>query len=96
MGTFSYEKKKKLSFGNRIGYIFALTDVQTTGSTLYTPFKKITGYMIETASSTTAAGATTINVASNTESAGPSTQAYLTFASGAADADGTITVVGLL
>ena len=49
MGTFSYNKPKVLSVGNRRGYIWKLTDVQTNSSSvLQTPFKKITGYMIET------------------------------------------------
>lgn len=96
MGTFSSTKLRKLSLGNRIGYLYSLTDVQTTGSVLYTPFKKITGYLIETASSATAAGTSTINVASTADAQGNGITSSITFASGAADADGRILVVGLL
>ena len=92
MGTFSYEKTRKLSFGNRSAYQWKLTNVQTTGSILYTPFKKITGYLIETTSPATAA----ITVASNTPtSGGTGSCAYLTFAVDS-EAQGDIIVVGLL
>ena len=48
MATFSYSANpKKLSFGNRIAYVYDLANVQTTGSKLYTPFKKITTYNID-------------------------------------------------
>ena len=82
---------RKLSFGNRIAYVYHLTNVQTTGSTLYTPFKKITGYMIETISPNTSA----ITVAANSESTGRFGQASLQFAVDA-ESQGDIIVVGLL
>ena len=82
--------------GNRIAYVYTLTDVQTTGSTIHTPFKKITGYLVETASSITGAGATTIAVASTTLGDGNGTCAKVNLKSGATDADGKITVMGLL
>lgn len=91
MGTFSYTKKTKLSFGNRAGYIYSLTNVQTSGSKLYTPFKKVTGYMIETTSPNTSC----INVAVNQPSLGHGLGSYLQFAAGA-ESQGEITVVGLL
>ena len=92
MGTFSYEKKKILSFGNRRAYQWKLTNVQATGSILYTPFKKITGYLIETTDPLTSA----ITVATNTESAGGNCKcASLTFAANA-ESQGDIIVVGLL
>lgn len=91
MGTFSYSKIRKLSMGNRAAYQYTLTNVQTTGSKLYTPFKKITGYLIETTSPNTCA----ITVTANTEAQGHGTQAYLTFAADA-ESQGKIIVVGLL
>lgn len=91
MATFSYTKKRKLSMGNRIAYQYGLTNVQTTGSKLYTPFKKITGYLIETTDPATS----DITVASNTDRTGSGTTAYLTFAADA-ESDGDIIVVGLL
>ena len=79
--------------GNRVAYQYSLTDVAATGSKLYTPFKKITGYMIEE----NATGTSFINVASNTESNGTTNpEAFLTFASTAGTEDGEILVVGLL
>ena len=66
MGTFSYTMNKPLSLGNRRGYIFDLTNVQTTGSVLHTPFKKVTGYLIETSSP----GTSQITVSSNDDATG--------------------------
>ena len=77
--------------GNRSAYQYSLANVQTTGSKLYTPFKKITGYLIETTSPNTAA----ITVASNVESQGHGFTSYLQFAVDA-EAQGDIIVVGLL
>lgn len=93
MGTYSSTLKRKFSFGNRVAYQYHLTNVQTTGSILYTPFKKITGYIPETTSPNTAA----ITVASNVESRGGNGNscAYLSFAVNA-EAQGDIIVVGLL
>lgn len=93
MATFAVTKKRKLSFGNRIAYQYHLANVQTTGSKLYTPFKKITGYIIETTSPNTSA----ITVTANTETTGIEGQgeAYLTFAADA-ESQGDIIVVGLL
>ena len=91
MGTFSFTKERKLSLGNRAGYVFKLTNVQTTGSVLHTPFKKITGYLIET----TSPGTSQINVADNQPSTGRGVTARLTFAAGA-EAQGFILVTGLL
>lgn len=91
MGTFAYTKLKKMSVGNRIGYLYKLENVQTTGSKLYTPFKKITGYLIDTISPRTAS----ITIATNSESSGQFGQASLTFAVDA-EAQGEILVVGLL
>ena len=93
MGVFAYTKKRKLSFGNRIAYQYKLDNVQATGSILYTPFKKVTGYLIETTSPATAQ----ITVATNAIAPGGNGQgqATLTFAVGA-EAQGDIIVVGLL
>lgn len=93
MGTFSYSANpKKLSMGNRSAYLYDLTNVQITGSILRTPFKKITGYLIECTSPAT----NTITVAANTEaSGGTGNQATLTFAADA-ESQGDIIVVGLL
>ena len=92
MATFGYTKLKKISMGNRIAYSYKLDNVQTTGSILYTPFKKITGYLINTTSPATSE----ITVASNTESPGGNgKQAYLTFAADA-ESQGHVIVVGLL
>lgn len=91
MGTYSSTKLRKLNMGNRTAYVYSLTNVQTSGSKLYTPFKKITGYLIETTSPNTS----TINVASNTDCQGKSTESYLTFAA-TAESQGRITVVGLM
>ena len=77
--------------GNRIAYQYSLTNVQATGSKLYTPFKKITGYLIETTSPATAA----ITVATNSEARGHGIASYLEFAVDA-EAQGAIIVVGLL
>lgn len=92
MGTFSYTTDKKLSMGNRIGYKYTLTDVQTTGSTIHTPFKKIIGELYETISPAT----TTIVTASKTVANGVGTTAKLNLKAGATDADGSVIVVGLL
>ena len=93
MGTFSYTANpKKLSMGNRIAYQYSLTNVQTTGSILRTPFKKITGYLIETTSPAT----NDITVTANTDmTGGTGTQATLQFAADA-ESQGEIIVVGLL
>ena len=91
MGTFSYTKTRKLSMGNRVAYQYALTNVQTTGSILRTPFKKITGYLLTTTDPAT----NTITVTSNADSTGRFGQAALTFAADA-ESQGHIIVVGLL
>ncbi len=92
MATYGSTKIRKLSMGNRIAYQYKLENVQTTGSKLYTPFKKITGYLIETSSPATSC----ITVVSNTDKAGgQGKQAYLTFAADA-ESQGEIIVVGLL
>ena len=77
--------------GNRVAYIYKLTNVQTTGSKLYTPFKKVTGYLIETTSPNTSC----ITVTSNADSTGKYGQAILTFAADA-ESQGSILVTGLL
>ena len=82
--------------GNRVGYIYALTEVATSGSKLFTPFKKITGYIIETTSPQT----NFINVLYNIEkgqiTGGQNNRgAYLQFAC-AATSNGEILVWGLL
>ena len=53
--AFSYTsvKPKKLSMGNRIAYLYKLTDVATTGSVIHTPFRKITGVLPQCLSPTT-------------------------------------------
>jgi len=91
--TFSYttQKPKKLSMGNRIAYLYKLIDVATSGSVIHTPFKKITGYLISSVSPNT----TSINVAGKTERTGPGTCATLTLAAGATS-QGYIIIVGLL
>ena len=91
MATFGYTKNRKLSMGNRIAYQYSLANVQTTGSKLYTPFKKITGYLIETTSPATSF----IAIAQNNEQAGAHQQANLVF-SATAESQGHIIVVGLL
>ena len=91
MGTFSYTREKILSLGNRRAFIYKLTDVQTSGSKLFTPFKKITGYAFNTTSATTP-----IAVAKNQEATGPGTTAYLELVVDANDIDGFVFVVGLL
>jgi len=93
MGTFSYtaNKPKKLSMGNRIGYLYKLVNVQTTGSKLHTPFKKITGYLINNVSPNTSS----ITVAGKADATGPGTRATITFAADA-ESQGYILVVGLL
>jgi len=91
MGTFSYTKLKKLSFGNRIAYTYRLANVQTTGSILRTPFKKITGYLIQN----TTLATSSITVTANTEKSASNNEATLTFASDA-EASADILVVGLL
>lgn len=91
--AYGYTKKRKLSFGNRVAYQYKLIDVATTGSKLYTPFKKITGYIIETTNPATS----TIRVVANTDSTGVhgKCEASLTFAA-EATSQGDIIVVGLL
>ena len=90
---FSYTKLRKLSMGNRVAYQYSLTDVAAAGSNLYTPFKKITGYLINE----TATGTSFINVSANTESnGGTNPQAYLTLKSNAGTEDGEILITGLL
>ncbi len=90
MATFSYTKIKKLSMGNRAAYTFSLANVQTTASILRTPFKKITGYLIET----TSPGTSNITVVTNKEGT-PGSPAALTFAADT-ESQGNILVVGLL
>ena len=78
--------------GNRIAYQYTLTNVQTTGSKLRTPFKQIKGYLIETTSPNTS----DITVSANTESRGGAQgEAFLTFVADA-ESQGSIIVVGLL
>ena len=79
--------------GNRIAYQYSLTNVQTTGSKLRTPFKKITGYLIETTDPAT----NDITVSANTEARGTPGQgeAFLTFVADA-ESQGDIIVVGLM
>lgn len=91
--AFSYTtvKPKKLSMGNRIAYLYKLVDVQTTGSKLFTPFKKITGYLVQNVSPNTSC----ITIADKTDRTGPGTCATLTFAADA-ESQGYIIVVGLL
>ena len=52
---FSYtaEKPKRLSLGNRIGILYKLKDVATSGSVIHTPFRKITGVLMSDLSPTT-------------------------------------------
>ena len=92
MASFSYTRQTpKISMGNRIAYRYSLANVQTTGSILYTPFKKITGYLIETTSPATSS----ITVASNNEATGHGVTSNLSFAADA-ESQGNIIVVGLL
>lgn len=91
MGTFGATKVKKFSMGNRIAYKYNLTNVQTSGSILRVPFKKITGYMIETTDPNTS----TIAVATNSEKTATNKNAALTFKA-TAESQGNILVVGLL
>ena len=92
MATFSYKLKKQLSMGNRKAYLYTLTNVQTDSTSIvYTSFKKITGYLIQTNTNATSS----IVVESNTPSSGKSKCAYLTLDSGA-EASGEILIVGLL
>lgn len=91
MGTFSATKKKKFSMGNRAAYWYTLTNVQTTGSSLRTPFKKITGYLIQKTSTATSQ----ITVTTNSEKTADNNEATLTFAADA-EASGEILVTGLL
>ena len=77
--------------GNRVAYKYNLANVQTSGSVLRTPFKKITGYLIETTSPNTS----TIAVASNAEKTSSNKNAALTFKA-TAESQGNILVVGLL
>jgi len=92
MATFGATKLRKLSMGNRVAYQYSLANVQTTGSILRTPFKKIMGYLIETTSPATS----TITVSANTDSNGTTAkEASLTFAADA-ESQGVIIVVGLM
>ena len=78
--------------GNRIAYQYSLTDVQDDStSILRTPFKKITGYLIEGTTTAT----TTIRVASNNEGV-PGSPANLTLDAGTDNDEGQIMVWGLL
>lgn len=92
MGTFSYTavKPKRISMGNRIGYIYKLVDVQTTGSKLTTPFKKITGVLMQTLSPVT-----NDITWSQVDKTGPGTRASLTFVADA-ESQGYCVIVGLL
>ena len=96
MGTFSYTTDKKLSVGNRVGYKYTLTDVQTSGSKIHTPFKKILGQLPETSSLATS----TISMASSTDAYASAAMekngAIATLQCGANDMDGSIIIVGLL
>lgn len=92
MGTFSYTKTRKLSFGNRVAYQFNLVNVQTSGSRLHTPFKKITGYLIETTSPQTS----TIAVATNSPTSGGNGSCATLIFKATAESQGEIIVVGLL
>ena len=91
--AFSYTtvKPKRLSMGNRIAYLYKLVDVATTGSVLITPFKKITGYLIQNVSPNTSS----ITADGVTETTGPGSRAAITFAADATS-QGYIIVVGLL
>lgn len=85
---------RKLCLGNRAAYLYTLVNVQTSGSKLYTPFKKILGYFPP---ETTSPNTSTINVAANTPSRGGTgnNDAFLTFAA-TAESQGNIIVWGLL
>ena len=90
--VYSQTTLRKLSFGNRIAYQYALTDVQDDStSILRTPFKKIMGYIIE---GTTTAG-TTIRVVSRNEGS-PGNPANLVLDAGTDNDEGQIIVWGLL
>lgn len=92
MSDFGYTKLKKLSMGNRIAYQYTLTNVNTDSSSiLYTPFKKITGQLIQ---KTSTAGSTIIVVAT-AEKTKDNKQATLTFDTDV-ESNGEILVVGLL
>ena len=77
--------------GNRVAYLYKLVNVQTTGSKIRTPFKKITYYDIETTSPATA----DITVTSNADKTSTNKEAVLTLAVDA-EAQGNALVVGLL
>jgi len=84
--------RPRVSMGNRIGYMYSLKDVQDDSTSIVrTPFKKITGYMIE--GITTAA--TTIRVVTNTEGV-PGNPAHLTLDAGTDNDEGNILVWGLM
>jgi hypothetical protein len=91
MGTYSQKKVRKFSMGNRAAYQFKLTNVQTTGSKLYTPFKKITGYIITTTDPATSE----ITVVTRADTTRGCQESALTFAANA-ESQGNIIVVGLL
>ncbi len=91
MGTFSYTLKKRFSMGNRIAILYELTDVQTSGSIVHTPFKKAWPPIFETTSDTTPITYSTISVAD-----GDGTCSQISLVSDNADADGYMLVTGLL
>jgi len=92
MGSFSYTttKAKKLSLGNRVGYLYKLINVQTTGSVIHTPFRMITGVLMSDLSPTD-----TCVVWSVTPRTGPGTCATVNLSSDA-EAQANCVVTGLL
>jgi len=90
---FEYTWKKRFSMGNRIAIKYALTDVQDdSSSVLRTPFKKVTGYLIENEGT----AASTIRVVATTERTPANNESTLTLDAGSANDEGSIVVVGLL
>lgn len=73
--------------------LYALTDVQDDNSSiLRTPFKKITGYLIEGVTT----GTTTVRVVSTAERQSSNNEATITLDAGTTDDEANILVVGLL
>ena len=90
--AFSYTsvKPKKLSMGNRVAYVYKLKDVATSGSVIHTPFRKITGVLMQTLSPVTSDITFSIS-----ERTGPGTRAKVSLTADATS-QGYCTIVGLL
>ena len=85
--------QQPISLGNRRAYRVTFTDATTDGtSIIYTPFKKVTGIMVEE----TSTGTSFVKFSTTETTGGTGATATITLTSAAGTEDGSLLITGLL